>query len=214
MADTCEFNDICPRKMVRKTDSNDISGDFMFEPLKRLANLRWIKYRVPEAVLFRILICKEYKSASDPDVCPYPEFNNEKATKKICESKGNLAHIYFRFENTEKAHAGTRSCIVIFSKNNLNIDEFAEKLKATIAQLDIQKEKFVFHVIQFRYGLIRVVMPSRDKLRKKILSIYRDSNIRIKRSIQMNEKDDMMILGIGYDPKANEFLISSISDKK
>jgi len=214
LVDTALFENICPRKMVRKTDGKDNSGNFMLKPLKRTANLRIIKYCVPESIFFRMLLCKEYISAFDPDVCQCSEYKNEAAGEKICESGKKVAHIYFRFENQKKADEGPRSCIIIFFKAGKNPDELVQRLKDTVTQLGIGEEKFDFHVVPFCYEKITLNMLNRNKLNKEIKTCYVGSQLKIRDSIQMNENNDLMILKISHDKEVNEFLINPIVEDR
>jgi hypothetical protein len=204
------FEIICPRCIIRKTDRKDDSGNLLLEPSKRTANLRWIKYNMREPVFIRLLLCKESIKASDPSFCPYPKYKNKWAIKRICKSKEKLAHIYFSYEHPKKVYAGTRSCIVIFSKNNQNADDFAERLKSTVTQLGIKGEKFDLHVIPFCYEKISVIPPYRHKLKREIKDRYEDSRLIIKNNILMNEKNDLMILKIDHNLEDKEFLINPI----
>lgn len=208
------FNIICPRKMVRKTNKKDNSGKIKLEPSGKTANLRWIKYYTPESIFFRLLLCNESIKEADPKFCPCPEYKNIWANNIICKSGKKLAHIYFRYEQPQKVHVGTRSCIVIFLKNNQYPDELVQRLKSTVTQLGIGKEKFDFHVVQFCYEKISVNPINRNKLKKEIKNHYVDSRLKIRNRIQMNEKNDLMILEIDHNKEANEFSINPIIENR
>jgi len=214
LATAALFDSICPRKMVRNTDNEDDSGDLKLKPFKRTANLRWIKYDIPEPVFLRLLLCKEGKRASDPEFCPYPEYKNDSADKKICESKGRLAHIYFGYEQPERIPTEMQSCIVIFSKNSSDTDELIQKLKTTVTQLGIGKEKFYFYVVPFHYEKDPINSLNRHKLKKDFKNQYAGSKIKIEDRIQMNEKNDSMTLKIGHDKEADEFLFTPTVEKE
>lgn len=200
--------------MVRSTDVNDDSGAFKLRPLRKTAKLNCIKFGIRESIFFRLLLCKEGKKTFEPDFCPYPDYKNESATKKTCESKGKLAHIYFGYEQPEKVHAEIARCIVIFSKNDQNADELAQRLKATVTHLGIKGEKIYFYVVPFHYEKTPVIQLNRHKLKKEIRNQYAGSQLKIEKHIQMKEENDFMTLNIDRDPKANKFLITQIIENK
>jgi len=200
--------------MVRKTNKKDNSGRLKLVPFEKTANLRWINYYTPEPIFFRLLLCNENKKESDPNFCPCPEFKNIWANNKICKSGKKLAHIYFRYEQPKRVHIGTRSCIVIFAKYDQDTEELVQRLNNTVSILGIKNEKFDFHVVQFRYEKIYVNPPNRNKLKKEIRNHYVDSRPKIRNIIQMNKKNDLLILEIKHDKDANEFLITPIVEDR
>ena len=209
MVTTAEFDNICPRCIVRNTDSEDDSGNLLIKLSKKTANLKRIEYNVPESIFLRLLLCKENKKASKPDDCPCPEYENKKANNIICKSKENLAHIYFGYEHPEKVCDGILNCIIIFSRNNLNTDELIQRLRATITQLGIEKENFCLYVIRYKFGNITVNKPNINKIKKN----YAYSKIYINPSINMDETNDRLILKIGQKPDTKYFSITGNKEK-
>jgi len=214
LVNTALFDAICPRCMIRKTDKKDDSGRIKLNPSKKTANLRWVNYNMREPVFLRLILCKENNKECEPKSCPCPVYKNMLAIKRICKSKEKMAHLYFRYENQKKINVGTRSCIVIFYKSNLNTDELVQRLKNTVKLLGIGKENFDFHVVPFCYEKISVFPSYRHKLKKEINSHYEGSRLKIEKNIQMNEKNELMILEIAHDNAAKEFSINTVVEDR
>jgi hypothetical protein len=128
----------------------NVPGRIFLLPSPRVANLNWITCNVPEAVLLRMLVCKDENSTGLPNACPYPEHKNNTADMWTCRDfKGKLAQIYIRLNTTNPK---SRSCVIAFVEglNLSKTDELMELLKNTIAWLDIEQEKPYFYI--FYYG--------------------------------------------------------------
>jgi hypothetical protein len=98
-----------------------------------IANLTWITCNVPEAVLLRMLVCKDENSTGLPNDCPCPEHKNNTADTWTCSGfKGRLAQIYIRHETINPK---SRSCVIAFVEglNLSRTDELMELLKNTAA---------------------------------------------------------------------------------
>jgi len=211
---TAVFENICPRSIIRNTgNSNDGSGKIILNSYKKTANLERIEYIIKESIFLHLLLCKENNKTSAPDVCLFP-YKNNNAGIIICESAKKFAHIYFGYEEPEKVRAGTRNCMVVFSKNNLDIDELAQRLENTVKQFGVKNEKYYFYVIQFNYGNCSLVKLNRNKVKTKIFNLYAGSRVRIKTSFKINEKDQVLILKIEHKPENIDFDITSILEKK
>jgi hypothetical protein len=197
---------ICPKIIVRKTDGKkDNSGNLMLKLSSKTANLRWIRYDVLEPILFRLLLCRENKI--DSRSCPYPDYDNHMAVKKICQLEEKLAHIYFRYEQPKKVDTNTPSCIVIFVRSNIqHTDEIAQRLKNTVTLLSIN-EKIVFHVINFSFEKITVHSLNRHKLKKIIKNCWPGSRLKVGKNIEMNKKNNRMVLEINHISETAEFSI-------
>ena len=214
MVKTALFEIICPRCIIRKTYKKDNSGDIILEPSEKTANLRWIKYNIPESVFLRLLLCKEYIKEDNPGACPCSRYKNKFAINRICKSPDKLAHFYFGYEKPEKAYKDTRSCIVLFIKNYIKPEELKQRLMNTIKQLNIGREKFIFHVVPFCYEKISLYPSSRYKIKNEINNLFAGALPKIKTNTQMNEKNELMVLEIGHDKKANEFTINTIVEDR
>jgi hypothetical protein len=120
-----------------------------------MANLEKIECNVLDAVLLRLLVCKDEKSAELPGICSYPKHKNEGAVKLACNFKDKLVQMYIKLD---RMSVKSRSCVITFVEGQYlsRTDELLEILQNSVLWLDIKNENPYFYIFYWRsqYGLI------------------------------------------------------------
>ena len=207
---------ICPSIIVRASQPTaDGSNPSVIKLLDSLntANIERIVSYVGEPLLLRLLVCKEEKKRQRANNCPYPEHENNDATKKACANPENkLAHIYVRDEKTDKI---SRSCVVAFIEGLYlsKTDELLEIFKNTVEWLSIAQESPYFYIVRYGNPVVQTTInDSRTYLNKKIkekfdgylknedtcfiISINASKHKRKQESIAINRKNNQLSIAL------------------
>ncbi|MDR1230166.1 MAG: hypothetical protein LBK61_02070 [Spirochaetaceae bacterium] len=205
------MTDICPNMIVRP-GKPDNSGKLVGKEINpntvllvsspNVAHLQRIVCDTFEPTLLRVLVCKDEKSASKTDSCPYPEHKIDCAVKLACKDcKGALAQIYTRLEKFDPA---SRSCIVVFIAREYlsRTDDLLERLLCSVEWLNIELERPRFYI--FYYGE-PMLGPSANNSLKHI-------NDKIKQRFKLYSQDEDTCIPV-YVKSDAKFLIIKKNSK-
>jgi hypothetical protein len=188
------LNKRCPGITIRAAKPKGGVSPSIIEllPSPTTAHLSKIECNVPEAVLLRLLACKDENPTKKPDDCPYPEHKSSGAEKLACNLHDiKLAQIYIK---KEKNAGKSRSCLIVFIEGqylNKKIDELLERLKNSVTWLDIENEKPYFYI--FYFGQPVFLLTANDsckRINKRIKELFlgysRDEDVCIMAPVQRN----------------------------
>jgi hypothetical protein len=189
-----KLNKICPGITIRAAKPKGGVSPSIVEllPSPTTANLSKIECNVPEAVLLRLLTCKDENQTKMPEECPYPEHKNIGAEKLACNLHDiKLAQVYIK---KEKSTGKSRSCLIVFIEGqylNKKINELLERLKNSVAWLDIEKEKPYFYI--FYFGQPVFLLTANDscrrinrRIKELFLGYSQDEDVCIMAPVQRN----------------------------
>jgi hypothetical protein len=184
---------LCPKMIVRAAIPKDGVSPCIVEllPSPNTANLARIECNVLEAVLLRLLLCKDENPARAPDDCPYPEHRNSEAVKLACDlSETKLAQMYIK-----KMDGKSRSCLIVFIEGQYlsKIDELLERMQNSVAWLNIAGERPYFYI--FHYGQPVFQLAANDsckRISKRIKELFagysQDEDVCIMVSVRRDSK--------------------------
>jgi hypothetical protein len=162
-------------------------------PSPNTANLARIECNVLEAVLLRLLLCKDENPTGIPDDCLYPEHRNSEARKMACGSpEAKLAQIYIRHE---KINVKSRSCLIVFVEGQYlhKIDDLLERMRNSVTWLNIADERPYFYIFHYGQPVFQLTAnDSRKRISKKIKELFngysQDEDVCIMAPVQRNAR--------------------------
>jgi hypothetical protein len=216
---------ICPRAIIRASDQKTDNRPAVvpLPPYENTANISNIVCSSQEAVLLRLLVCKELREGNNQDECPFlePPYTDHKIVEAIEQQQlckrpieKIFTQIYFRRDKTDEK---TRSYVIVFIEGiNLHItDELLKKFQNTVECLKIAEEKPFYYIVYYGELLSGNVFKAADKKIdegiKKIYSHYsKDEDICF--LIQTDQNENVLLLNYTMKNQTTKFSVKAVRD--